>query len=177
MEAIQTGIEGLVRLRPKVFRDDRGLFLETWNQRGFDEAIGASVEFVQDNFCRSVQGALRGLHYQVPPAAEGKLVNVVYGRIFDVVVDLRENSPTKFRWFGTILEADAQELLWIPEGFAHGFLTLSDVAGVAYKATNYYSPESRRHIRWDDPAIGIQWPLEPGTVPILSPEDAAAPLL
>jgi len=177
MEAIQTGIEGLMRLRPKVFRDERGFFLETWNQLEFNEAIGGPVEFVQDNFCQSVQGALRGLHYQVPPAAEGKLVHVVQGRIFDVAVDLRENSPTRHRWFGTILEADAHELLWVPEGFAHGFLTLSDFADVAYKATSCYSPEHRRHIRWDDPAIGIRWPLAPGSAPILSAEDAAAPLL
>lgn len=177
MEVIQTEIKGLVRLRPKVFRDERGFFLETWNRRKFNEAIGVPVEFVQDNFCRSVQGVLRGLHYQVSPAAEGKLVNVVYGKIFDVAVDLRGNSPTRYRWFGTILEADAHELLWIPEGFAHGFLVLSDFAGVAYKATNHYSPEHRRHIRWDDPAIGIQWPIVPGTAPILSAEDAVAPLL
>jgi dTDP-4-dehydrorhamnose 3,5-epimerase len=177
MEIIPTGIKGVVRLRPPVFRDGRGYFLEAWNQKDLDGMVGRRVEFVQDNLCRSKSGVLRGLHYQVAPMAQGKLVRVLTGKIFDVAVDLREDSPTRFKWTGAMLDDERHEMMWIPEGFAHGFLVLSESAAVAYKTTNYYSPQHERCVRWNDPAIGVVWPLAFGLAPVLSSKDVSAPLI
>jgi dTDP-4-dehydrorhamnose 3,5-epimerase len=167
---------GLHLVHPRVFSDERGLFYESFNQWAFDEAVGGHVEFVQDNHSRSVRGVLRGLHYQLPPAAQGKLVRATRGAIYDVAVDIRRSSPTFGTWVGYELTEDNFLQLWIPEGFAHGFLALTDVAEVQYNATAYYAPDLDRSIRWDDPAIGIEWPLA-GTTPIVSAKDAAAPSL
>lgn len=160
-------------LTPKVFADKRGFFLESWNQRTFDQAVGKTVTFVQDNLLRSKRGVLRGLHYQVAPATQGKLVSVLSGSIFDVVVDLRLDSATFGKWIGLELNAERHTMLWIPEGLAHGFLVTSDAADVFYKTTGFYSPEHERRIRWDDPDLGIVWPLR-GATPVLSPQDAHA---
>lgn len=162
-------------LQPRVFGDDRGFFMETWNQRVFDAAVGSAVEFVQDNHSRSAKTVLRGLHYQLNPP-QGKLVRVTAGRVFDVAVDLRRESPTFGQWVATVLTDENKHQLWIPPGFGHGFLVLSDNADVLYKATAYYDPPSDRSIRWDDPAIGIEWPLD-GAEPIVSEKDDAAPTL
>lgn len=154
------------------FSDERGFFCESFREDVFrDHGI---PPFVQDNHSRSARGVLRGLHFQVPPAGLGKLVRCVRGRIFDVGVDLRERSPTYKRWLGRELSEDDNLLLWIPEGFAHGFCALSDVADIFYRQTNYYSPEHERSMAWNDPDIGVQWPI---TDPILSHKDAHAPLL
>lgn len=161
---------GVLLLRPSVIRDDRGFFLESWNQRAFDQAIGSAICFVQDNHSRSVCGVLRGLHYQVAPKAQAKLITVMRGRIFDVAVDIRPDSPTYGQWVAEVLTDESREMLWIPEGFAHGFYVLSDFADVVYKTTEYYSPEHERCIRWDDPTLGINWPLD-GMVPSLSAKD------
>ena len=177
MEVIPTQLQGVVRLRPRVIRDERGFFLESWNQLEFDRAIGRPVGFVQDNLCSSRRGVLRGLHYQVAPMAQGKLVSVVSGQIFDVAVDLREGSPTRLKWVAALIDAESREMMWVPEGFAHGFLVLSEFAEVSYKATAFFSREHERSVRWDDPSLGIQWPVQPGDLPLLSPRDAAAPLL
>jgi dTDP-4-dehydrorhamnose 3,5-epimerase len=170
LEVQETSLPGVLVLRPKVFGDARGFFLESWNQREFEAAVGAPVEFVQDNHSRSAQGVLRGLHYQLPHP-QGKLVRVVQGEVFDVAVDLRRGSPTFGRWVGEILSAENQRQLWIPQGFAHGFLVLSGQAEFLYKATDYYHPEAERCVRWDDPAVGIAWPLG-GAAPLVSPKDA-----
>lgn len=146
--------------RPDMFKDDRGFFLESWNKRAFDEAVGREVTFVQDNHSRSACGVLRGLHYQVAPKAQAKLITVMRGRIFDVAVDIRPDSPTFGRWVGEVLTDEAREMLWIPEGFAHGFYVLSEFADVVYKTTDYYSPEHERCIHWDDRDLGIAWPLQ-----------------
>lgn len=174
MEVNETELPGLLVLRPPVHPDDRGYFLESWNQRTFDQAVGQRVDFVQDNRSRSSRGVLRGLHYQVAPAAQGKLVSVLSGSIFDVAVDLRRDSSAFGRSLGFALNSDEQIMLWIPEGFAHGFFVTSDSAEVAYKATGFYSPEHERCIRWDDPGLAIPWPLRPGE-PFLAARDAAAP--
>lgn len=160
---------------PRVFADDRGFFFEAWNRRTFDEAVGRHVEFVQDNHSRSTKGVLRGLHYQVPPHAQGKLVRCVVGAVFDVAVDIRRSSSTFGEWVGVELSADNKKQLWIPEGFAHGFYVLTGAAEVLYKTTDFYAPECDRAIRWDDPDIGISWPLD--GEPLLSDKDAAAPYL
>ena len=165
----------LLVLTPRFFRDERGFFTESYNKRVFDEAAGAKVEFVQDNHSRSTRGVLRGLHYQLPPRAQGKLVRVAAGEIFDVAVDMRRSSTTFGRWFGVVLSADKGNQLWIPPGFAHGFLTLSDTADVLYKATDYYDPACERSVIWNDPDIGIEWP--PQDRPLLSRKDADAPRL
>ena len=175
MEVNKTELPGLLLLRPHVHRDERGFFLESWNQRTFDQAVGRRVDFVQDNRIHSSRGVLRGLHYQVAPAAQGKLVSVLSGSVFDVAVDLRRDSPTFGRSLGFALNSDEYMMLWIPEGFAHGFFVTSDSAEVAYKATGFYSPEHERCIRWEDPGLAIPWPLRPGE-PFLSARDAAAPL-
>ncbi|MFQ5524305.1 MAG: dTDP-4-dehydrorhamnose 3,5-epimerase [Acidimicrobiia bacterium] len=159
-----------------VYRDDRGFFTESYHHAEFEEAVGHPVSFVQDNHSRSKRGVLRGLHYQLPPAAQGKLVRVVRGAVFDVAVDIRRSSPTFGEWVGYELSEDNFAQLWIPPGYAHGFLVLTDVADVLYKTTDYYAPDLERTIRWDDPNIGIAWPLG-GEAPILSPKDAAAPSL
>ena len=148
-----------MRFEPKVFGDDRGFFFESFNHRQFEDAIGRSVQFVQDNHSRSVKGVLRGLHYQLH-RAQGKLVRVVHGEVFDVAVDIRRSSPTFGKWVGSYLSAENKHQLWVPEGFAHGFVVLSDSAEFLYKTTDYYAPEHERCISWNDPAIGIDWPLK-----------------
>jgi dTDP-4-dehydrorhamnose 3,5-epimerase len=168
-----TPLPDLLVLTPRVVPDERGSFTESYNRRAFSEAVGADVEFVQDNHSRSIRGVLRGLHYQLPPRAQGKLVRVAAGEIFDVAVDLRRASPTFGRWFGIALSADKGNQLWIPAGFAHGFLTLSDTADVLYKASDYRDPACERSIAWNDPDLGIAWKAE--AEPILSARDAAAP--
>jgi len=176
MEVTATALPEVLLIEPKVFGDERGFFAETWNQRAFDAAVGRETRFVQDNHSRSRQGVLRGLHYQRPPHAQGKLVRVVSGAVFDVAVDVRRESPNFGRWVGFELSAANQRQMWIPPGFAHGFLVLSDSADFLYKTTDYYAPASEGCVRWDDPAIGIDWPL-PGIAPTLAAKDLAAPLL
>jgi dTDP-4-dehydrorhamnose 3,5-epimerase len=161
-------------LTPRVFGDDRGFFLESWNAKVFAEA-GLDMPFVQDNHSRSAKGVLRGLHYQLSNP-QGKLVRVTSGAVFDVAVDIRRSSPHFGRWTGHVLSADNKAMLWIPPGFAHGFLVLSDSADFLYKCTTLYDPPSDRGIAWDDREIGVQWPLD-GMTPLLSAKDAAAPRL
>ncbi len=175
MKAIPTTIPDVVILEPKVFGDARGHFFESFNQKAFQAATGLAVDFVQDNHSKSAKNVLRGLHYQLPPKAQGKLVRVVQGEVFDVAVDMRNGSKTFGQWVGQVLSATNQLQMWIPQGFAHGFLTLSDTAEFLYKTTDYYSPEHERAIRWNDPEIGINWPLT-AAEPILAAKDAAAPL-
>ena len=176
MKITTTAIDGVLVLEPKVFGDARGFFMESYNQRAFDEAVGRPVEFVQDNHSRSTRGVLRGLHFQRAPHAQGKLVRVASGAVFDVAVDIRRGSPTYGRWFGCELSAENQRQLWLPEGMAHGFLVTSESADFLYKTTDYYAPDADGAIRWDDPAIGVVWPLA-GLTPVLSAKDVAAPLL
>lgn len=159
MKTTPLDIPDVVRFEPKVFGDDRGFFFESFNHRQFEDAIGRSVQFVQDNHSRSVKGVLRGLHYQLH-RAQGKLVRVVHGEVFDVAVDIRRSSPTFGKWVGSHLSAENKHQLWVPEGFAHGFVVLSDSAEFLYKTTDYYAPEHERCISWNDPAIGIDWPLK-----------------
>jgi dTDP-4-dehydrorhamnose 3,5-epimerase len=170
---------GPVLLTPQQFGDDRGWFFESWNQHRFDAAVGEAVVFVQDNHSRSSQGVLRGLHYQLPAAPQAKLVRASVGRILDVVVDLRVSSASYGQWASVELSAENQQQLWVPEGFAHGFLTLSAVAEVQYKTRGYWSRDQERAIRWDDPTLAIRWPLEPpgSTTVCLSEKDAQAPSL
>ncbi|KTG16282.1 MULTISPECIES: dTDP-4-dehydrorhamnose 3,5-epimerase [unclassified Guyparkeria] len=158
MKAFPLDIPDVLLIEPTVFGDERGFFFESYNQKRFDEAVGRSVSFVQDNHSRSVRGVLRGLHYQLPPFAQGKLVRVVQGEVFDVAVDIRRNSPTFGQWVGARLSAENKKQMWVPEGFAHGFLTLSDTAEFLYKTTSFYAPDHERSIQWDDPEIGIEWP-------------------
>jgi len=167
-----TKLDDVLLIKPKVFRDGRGYFLESWNQRDFDTAVGRHVSFVQDNHSRSVRGVLRGLHYQTAPMEQAKLITVMRGCIFDVAVDIRPDSPTYGRWLGEKLSDETREMLWIPEGFAHGFFVLSDFADVLYKATNYYSPQHERCIRWDDPDLEVQWPCL-DMPPVVSAKDEA----
>lgn len=176
MKVTRTAIDGVLILEPKVFGDERGFFLESFNQRAFDEAVGSSVTFVQDNHSRSSKGVLRGLHLQLPPRSQGKLVRVTQGAVFDVAVDVRRGSPTFGQWVGVMLSGTNHRQMWIPEGLAHGFLVTSDSADFLYKTTDYYAPLSERCIRWDDPALGIDWPLD-GITMAISPKDAAAKLL
>lgn len=171
MQATRLTIPDVVLLEPKVFGDARGFFFESFNQRTFNEATGTNYQFVQDNHSRSAKGVLRGLHYQIQQP-QGKLVRVVQGAVFDVAVDLRKSSPTFGKWVGQILSADNKMQMWVPPGFAHGFLVLSDFAEFVYKTTDYYLPESECIIRWDDPSINIDWPLS--NPPLLSIRDAAA---
>jgi dTDP-4-dehydrorhamnose 3,5-epimerase len=159
-------------IEPRVFGDARGFFLESWNQRVFDEAIGQSVHFVQDNHSRSAQGVLRGMHYQLTQP-QGKLVRVVSGRVFDVAVDMRRDSPRLGQWTGVELSADNHRMLWIPPGFAHGFLVMSESADFLYKATAYYAPQDEHTLAWDDPGVAIDWPLEAGRAPQVSAKDQA----
>ncbi len=173
MNVIATDLPEVVLLEPKVFGDDRGFFMESYNKRVL-AGVGIQAEFVQDNHSRSAKGVLRGLHYQLQQA-QGKLVRVVAGRVFDVAVDLRRSSPTFGRWTGFELSAENKRLAWIPPGFGHGFLVLSDSADFLYKATDYYAPEHERSVLWNDPAIGIQWPLD--GEPLLSAKDRAGVLL
>ena len=157
MKVTDTMISDVKIIEPKVFEDERGFFFESFNHKKFEEAIGRSVTFVQDNHSKSSKGVLRGLHYQLPPHAQGKLVRVVQGEVFDVAVDIRKSSLTFGKWVGETLSAENKKQLWIPEGFAHGFLTLSETAEFLYKATDYYSKEDERSILWDDPSISIDW--------------------
>ena len=176
MKATPTAIDGVLILEPRVFGDARGFFLESFNQKTFVETTGLALDFVQDNHSRSAKGVLRGLHYQVAPHAQGKLVRVTQGRVFDVAVDMRPGSATFGRWAGVELSGENHRQLWLPPGMAHGFLVTSDSADFLYKTTDYYAPQHEGCIRWDDPAIGIEWPLH-GLVPTLSAKDADAPLL
>jgi dTDP-4-dehydrorhamnose 3,5-epimerase len=169
MNIIATDIPEVLIVEPKVFGDDRGFFYESFNQRQWEAATGLTRAFVQDNHSRSVKGVLRGLHYQIEQP-QGKLVRCAVGEVYDVAVDLRKSSPTFGKWVGVVLSAANKRQLWVPEGFAHGFLVLSDVAEFLYKTTDYYAPEHERCISWSDPAIGIEWPCE--GKPILSGKDA-----
>ena len=172
-------IEGPLLIKPNVFGDERGWFFESWNQQRFDAAVGESVVFSQDNHSRSMQGVLRGLHYQLPPEPQAKLVRASQGVIFDVAVDIRQHSPTFGLWVGAELSQANAHQLWIPEGFAHGFLTLSPVAEVQYKARGFWNRDCERAIRWDDPTLAISWPLErlQGGEVNLSAKDAEAACL
>lgn len=174
MKVTPTELPEVLILEPKVFGDERGFFMESFNQQAFDAAVGRHVDFVQDNHSRSVRGVLRGLHYQLPPHAQGKLVRVTTGSVFDVAVDMRRSSPRFGRWVGVELSADNHRQLWIPPGFAHGFLVLSDSADFLYKTTAYYAPECEAAVRWDDPAVDVAWP-DSGSTPVLSVKDTAAP--
>ena len=174
MKFVETSVAGVIRIEPTVHRDGRGYFVETWQSRRFADH-GISAEFVQDNVSSSIHGTLRGLHYQIEQA-QGKLVRVVQGEVFDLAVDLRRSSPQYGQWVGEVLSAENKHQLWIPPGFGHGFLVLSETAEFAYKCTDYYAPEFERSIRWDDPDIGIEWPLVDGEQPVLSPKDANASL-
>jgi dTDP-4-dehydrorhamnose 3,5-epimerase len=175
IEARPLSIPELIELRPPRFSDERGFFSEVWSNAGFAE-VGIGTGFVQDNVSLSRRkGVVRGLHFQMPPVAQAKLVRVARGAIFDVGVDIRRSSPTFGKWAGVVLSAEEWNQLYVPEGFAHGFVTLEDDTEVSYKASAPYSPEHDRAIRFDDPAIGIEWPIE--GEPILSAKDAAAPLL
>ncbi len=169
MNAIPLAIPEVFLFTPKVFGDERGFFYESFNARVFNEIIGQQVTFVQDNHSRSTKGVLRGLHYQLPPHAQGKLVRVVQGEVFDVAVDIRRSSPTFGKWVGATLSAQNHNQLWIPPGFAHGFVTLSETAEFLYKTTDFYSPQSERCIAWDDPEIAIEWPID--YTPSLSAKD------
>lgn len=175
MKVTPARIADILIIEPRVFGDERGFFLESFNQKVFNEALGREIVFVQDSHSRSAKNVIRGLHWQVAPKAQGKLVRVVSGEVFDVAVDLRKDSATYGQWVGEILTADNKKQLWIPPGFAHGFLTLSETADFLYKTTEYYSPEHERSLRWNDPTIGIAWPVT-GDV-LLSPKDSVAPFL
>jgi dTDP-4-dehydrorhamnose 3,5-epimerase len=168
VRAERTSLADVLVIEPKRFGDARGFFMETWNARSFD-ALGIEAQFVQDNHSRSAKNVLRGLHYQLRQP-QGKLVRVSAGEIWDVVVDLRRGSPGFGRWAGTRLDAESARMLWVPPGFAHGFLVLSESADVQYKTTNFYAPEHERTLLWNDPAIGIDWPLAGGE-PVLSDKD------
>jgi dTDP-4-dehydrorhamnose 3,5-epimerase len=167
VNVIKSEIPDVLVIEPKVFGDDRGHFYESYNEREFVRRTGITACFVQDNHSRSARNVLRGLHYQIKQA-QGKLVRVVAGEVFDVAVDLRKSSPTCGKWTGARLSAENKRMLWVPVGFAHGFLVLSDSADVLYKTTDYYAPEHERCIIWNDPDIGIEWPLEE---PILAAKD------
>jgi len=172
MQAIQADIPDVIILEPKVFGDNRGEFYESYNEKNFKDLIGFTPKFVQDNHSRSTKGVLRGLHYQIKQP-QGKLVRVVVGEVFDVAVDIRKSSPTFGKWTGVYLSAENKRQLWIPEGFAHGFIVLSDTAEFLYKATNFYAPEYERCIIWNDEDIGIEWPLENIDEVIISKKDSA----
>lgn len=172
MEFVRTDIPEVILIRPKVFGDARGYFLETWQQSRFAEA-GIEAEFVQDNHSHSARGVLRGLHYQIRQP-QGKLVRVVTGSVFDVAVDVRRSSPTFGRWVGYELSDQNHHMLWVPPGFAHGYLVLSESADFLYRCTDFYAPASERAIRWDDPELGVRWPLPGGAAPVLSAKDSAA---
>jgi len=174
MKATPLAIPDVILVEPKVFGDDRGCFFESFNQAKFEAAIGRQVTFVQDNHSRSFKNVLRGLHYQIQQP-QGKLVRVVQGEVFDVAVDIRKSSPTFGQWVGEILSAANKRQMWVPEGFAHGFVVLSDIADCLYKTTGYYAPEHECSIAWNDSTIGIQWPLD--GEPVLSAKDQQSKLL
>ena len=172
MKTTPTALPGLLIIEPKVFGDARGFFFESFNQKAFNAAVGQDIQFVQDNHSRSAKGVLRGLHYQVEQA-QGKLVRVARGAVFDVAVDLRAGSPTWGQWAGVELSEDNQRQLWVPAGFAHGFVVLSDSADFLYKTTDYYAPAYERCLAWDDPTVAVQWPLASAGIatPALSDKD------
>jgi dTDP-4-dehydrorhamnose 3,5-epimerase len=171
MKATRCAIPDVMVIEPKVFGDNRGFFFESFNQQAFNQATGLNVEFVQDNHSKSVKDVLRGLHYQIQQP-QGKLVRVVQGEVFDVAVDLRKSSPTFGKWVGEVLSEENKRQLWVPVGFAHGFLVLSDTAEFLYKTTDYYAPEYERSVAWNDPSIGIKWPGV--SLPALSSKDQQA---
>lgn len=173
MQVIKTAIDDVLILEPQVFGDERGFFLESFNQHKFEQLTGVKTQFVQDNHSKSAANVLRGLHYQISQP-QGKLVRVVAGEVFDVAVDLRKHSKTFGQWVGAILSADNKRQMWVPEGFAHGFLVLKDNTEFLYKTTDYYAPQHERCIRWDDPDIGIEWPtasLTAHAAPVLAAKD------
>ena len=172
MQFEPTAIADVILIRPRVFGDARGFFLESWEEKKF-AAAGITAKFVQDNHSRSARHTLRGLHYQ-KPNTQGKLVRVVDGTVFDVAVDVRRSSPTFGRWVGVTLSAESHEMLWVPPGFAHGFLVLSESADFLYRCTDFYAPAHEHAIRWNDPDLGVKWPLPSGVEPLLSAKDAAA---
>ena len=172
ISVIDTKLDGVKLIEPRVFGDDRGFFMESWNQRDFNNQV-KKVDFVQDTHSRSKKGVVRGVHYQLPPHAQAKLVRCVLGSIFDVAVDIRCSSPTFGQWVGYELSAENKRQLWIPEGFAHGFVALSDYAEVCYKTNEFWYKDCEGSIRWDDPKIGVVWPLD--EIPCLSEKDAQAP--
>ena len=172
MKATSLAIPEVILFEPTVFTDERGFFFESFNHKKFEEAVGYSVNFVQDNHSKSAKGVLRGLHYQLAPMAQGKLVRVTQGEVFDVAVDIRKNSPTFGKWVGEKLTAKNKKQLWVPEGFSHGFLTLSDTAEFLYKVTNYYSTEHEQCIVWNDVSIKVVWPT--CLTPLVSVKDAEA---
>ena len=175
MEYIPLDIPDVMLMEPRIFGDHRGFFMETWRDDAFKERVCA-LDFVQDNHSKSGQGILRGLHYQIKQP-QGKLVRVISGKVFDVAVDLRRSSPFFGKWAGAVLSEKNKRMLWVPPGFAHGFYVMSPEAEFVYKCTDYYAPEHERCIRWDDPAIGIDWPLVKGSAPVLSPKDEEGLLL
>ena len=170
MKAIPTAIPDVLVIEPAVFGDARGFFFESWNERAFDALVGQPVRFVQDNHSMSARNVLRGLHYQIRQA-QGKLVRVVAGEVYDVAVDLRRSSPTFGRWVGERLSAENHRMMWVPAGFAHGFVVLSERAEFLYKTTDYYAPEHERTLLWNDRALGIDWPI--AGAPVLKPKDAS----
>ena len=176
MKATETTLPGVFVIEPAVFGDDRGFFMESFNAAKFRELTGADVAFVQDNHSRSSANVLRGIHYQIEHA-QGKLVRVTEGAVFDVAVDLRRSSPHFGQWVGVELSAENKKQLWVPAGFGHAFLVLSESADFQYKTTDYYHPESERSILWNDPEVGVEWPLAPGVEPRLSDKDASASAL
>lgn len=168
MKTSSLAIADVVLFEPNIFGDKRGFFYESFNQNIFENAIGFSPKFVQDNHSKSQKNVLRGMHYQLPPKAQGKLVRVVQGEVYDVAIDIRRNSPTFGQWVGEILSAENKRQMWIPKGFAHGFLTLSESAEFLYKTTDYYAPDYERCIKWNDPKVAIEWPTKD---PSLSEKD------
>ncbi|MFY7865791.1 dTDP-4-dehydrorhamnose 3,5-epimerase [Roseateles sp.] len=176
MKITPTSLPEVLIIEPRVFGDARGFFTESWNELAFNKAIGQDIRFVQDNHSRSARGVLRGLHFQRPPHSQGKLVRVTSGAVYDVAVDIRRSSPNFGRWEGVELTAENHKQLWIPPGFAHGFLVLSETADFLYKTTDYYAPECEGAVKWDDPAIGIHWP-NTGVPALLADKDAKAALL
>jgi dTDP-4-dehydrorhamnose 3,5-epimerase len=176
MKVIATDLPEVLILEPRVFGDERGFFMESYNRRAFNDAVGHEVDFVQDNHSRSSKGVLRGLHYQLPPHAQGKLVRVTSGRVFDVAVDVRRSSPGFGKWVGVELSAENHQQLWIPVGFAHGFLVLSEFADFLYKTTAYYEAESEASIRWNDPDLAVSWADSASTL-IVSTKDSQAAFL
>ena len=173
MEFVPTRLPEVILIKPQVFSDERGYFLETWQQAKF-AAAGIAAPFVQDNHSHSVHHTLRGLHYQIQQP-QGKLVRVTHGTAFDVAVDMRRSSPRFGQWVGVELSADNHHMLWVPAGFAHGYLTLSERVDFLYKCTDYYAPAHERAVHWQDPDLGVAWPLPPGVMPLLAAKDAGAP--
>ncbi len=170
MQVNTTSLSGVLVLTPQVFSDARGCFYESFNQAALEVATGLKTRFVQDNHSTSTRGVLRGLHFQLAPKAQGKLIRIVQGEVFDVVVDIRRDSPTYGKWHGEVLSAEDRKQIWVPPGLAHGFLVLSESAEFLYKTTDYYAPELERCLRWDDPTVGVAWPLA-GRQPLLSEKD------